>query len=146
MTFERFYSIIRPHKAASFNTVKRTKITILIIVIVTGCMSACTSTRSSRCSPCIPGPVRLVRSPKWSSQPLLYSACMDHVLITHSSFSTIQSQSLNHMHITGNQSGDRVISWTNGSMTCKSVFLLSPQCVYLSNCWSKWDESSVKPS
>ena len=33
MTFERFYSIIRPHKAASFNTVKRAKITILIIII-----------------------------------------------------------------------------------------------------------------
>ena len=32
MTFERFYSIIRPHKAASFNTVKRAKITIVCIV------------------------------------------------------------------------------------------------------------------
>ena len=31
MTFERFYSIIRPHKAASFNTVKRAKITIFSI-------------------------------------------------------------------------------------------------------------------
>ena len=33
MTFERFYSIIKPHKAASFNTVNRAKITIIIIVI-----------------------------------------------------------------------------------------------------------------
>ena len=33
MTFERFYSIIRPHKAASFNTVKRAKITIISVVI-----------------------------------------------------------------------------------------------------------------
>ena len=33
MTFDRFYSIIRPHKAASFNTVKRAKITITSIVI-----------------------------------------------------------------------------------------------------------------
>ena len=33
MTFERFYSIIRPHKAASFNTVKRAKITIVSIII-----------------------------------------------------------------------------------------------------------------
>ena len=33
MTFERFYSIIRPHKAASFNTVKRAKVTIVCIVI-----------------------------------------------------------------------------------------------------------------
>ena len=32
MTFDRFYSIIRPHKAASFNTVKRAKITIILIV------------------------------------------------------------------------------------------------------------------
>ena len=33
MTFDRFYSIIRPHKAASFNTVKRAKITIFFIII-----------------------------------------------------------------------------------------------------------------
>ena len=33
MTFERFYSIIRPHKAASFNTVKRAKTTILCIIM-----------------------------------------------------------------------------------------------------------------
>ena len=32
MTFERFYSIIRPHKAASVNTVKRAKVTIVFIV------------------------------------------------------------------------------------------------------------------
>ena len=37
MTFERFYSIIRPHKAASFNTVKRAKITIMSIVFFTIC-------------------------------------------------------------------------------------------------------------
>ena len=33
MTFERFYSIIRPHKAASFNTVKKAKITIVCIFV-----------------------------------------------------------------------------------------------------------------
>ena len=33
MTFQRFYSIIQPHKAASFNTVKRAKITIVCIVM-----------------------------------------------------------------------------------------------------------------
>ena len=33
MTFDRYYSIIRPHKAASFNTVKRAKITIVCIYI-----------------------------------------------------------------------------------------------------------------
>ena len=33
MTFDRFYSIVQPHKAASFNTVKRAKMTILCIVI-----------------------------------------------------------------------------------------------------------------
>ena len=33
MTFERFYSIIRPHKAASVNTVKRSKIILAIIVV-----------------------------------------------------------------------------------------------------------------
>ena len=33
MTFDRFYSIIMPHKAASFNTVKRAKITIVCIYL-----------------------------------------------------------------------------------------------------------------
>ena len=33
MTFVRFYSITRPHKAASFNTVKRAKITIVCVII-----------------------------------------------------------------------------------------------------------------
>ena len=33
-TFERFYSIIRPHMAASFNTVKRAKITIVSIIVL----------------------------------------------------------------------------------------------------------------
>ena len=33
MTFDRFYSIIKPHKAASFNTVKRAKMTIVFIII-----------------------------------------------------------------------------------------------------------------
>ena len=33
MTFERFYSIIQPHKAASFNTVKRARIIILCSAI-----------------------------------------------------------------------------------------------------------------
>ena len=34
MTFDRFYSIIRPHKAASFNTVRTTKITIFCAVLL----------------------------------------------------------------------------------------------------------------
>ena len=33
MMFDRFYSVIRPHKAASFNTVKRAKLTIFSIII-----------------------------------------------------------------------------------------------------------------
>ena len=33
MTFDRFYSIIKPHRAASFNTMKRAKITIISIVV-----------------------------------------------------------------------------------------------------------------
>ena len=33
MTLERLYSIIRPHRAASFNTVKRAKITISSIFV-----------------------------------------------------------------------------------------------------------------
>ena len=33
MTFDHFYSIIRPHKAATFNMVNRAKITIACIVV-----------------------------------------------------------------------------------------------------------------
>ena len=36
MTFERFYSIIRPHKAASFNTVKKARVVILCILVIRG--------------------------------------------------------------------------------------------------------------
>ena len=39
MTFERLYSIIRPHKAASFNTVKRCRIIIACIAIVNAAYS-----------------------------------------------------------------------------------------------------------
>ena len=34
MTFERFYGIIKPHKAALFKTVKRAKATILSIILI----------------------------------------------------------------------------------------------------------------
>ena len=34
MTFERFYSIIKPHKASSLNTVKRAKLTIAFVVVL----------------------------------------------------------------------------------------------------------------
>ena len=34
MTFERFYGIVRPHKAASFNTVKKAKIIIALCVVL----------------------------------------------------------------------------------------------------------------
>ena len=34
MTFERFYSIIRPHKVVLLNTVKRARITIIVILIL----------------------------------------------------------------------------------------------------------------
>ena len=34
MTFDRLYSIILPHKAASFNTIKRARITVILIIIM----------------------------------------------------------------------------------------------------------------
>ena len=37
VTFERFYSIMRPHKAASFNTVKRAR--VIIVCIFVACFS-----------------------------------------------------------------------------------------------------------
>ena len=39
MTFERFYIIIRPHKAASFNTVKKARIIITCIVVISALYS-----------------------------------------------------------------------------------------------------------
>ena len=33
MTFDRFYSIVRPHMASSFNTVKKARITCVLIII-----------------------------------------------------------------------------------------------------------------
>ena len=40
MTFERFYSIIRPHMAASFNTVKKAR--IIVVSVFLGLSSYCT--------------------------------------------------------------------------------------------------------
>ena len=37
VTFERFYSIIRPHKAASFNTVKRARRIIISLCLLSFC-------------------------------------------------------------------------------------------------------------
>ncbi len=34
MTFERFYSVLRPHKAAAFNTMKRAKVSLVLITFV----------------------------------------------------------------------------------------------------------------
>ncbi len=34
MTFDRFYSILKPHKAASMNTIRRARITVFCIVII----------------------------------------------------------------------------------------------------------------
>ncbi len=34
MTFDRFFSILRPHRAAMYNTVRRAKITCVIIIII----------------------------------------------------------------------------------------------------------------
>ena len=39
MTFERFYSIIRPHKAASVNTIKKARVIIVCIVIISALYS-----------------------------------------------------------------------------------------------------------
>ena len=36
MTFGRFYSVVQPHKATSFNTVKRAKLTMVCIFIISG--------------------------------------------------------------------------------------------------------------
>ena len=54
-TFERFYSIIKPHKAASFNTVKRAKITIVCIILFSVTFNCphffITSERGKECIP-----------------------------------------------------------------------------------------------
>ena len=55
MTFERFYSIIRPHKAASFNTVKRAKTSIVISILFSLCYNIphlyITFSEGRRCGP-----------------------------------------------------------------------------------------------
>ncbi len=39
MTFERFYSVLRPHKAAAFNTMKRAKVSLISILILSVAMN-----------------------------------------------------------------------------------------------------------
>ena len=55
MTFDRCYSIIRPHKTASFNTVQRAKITITCIVVFSMFFNIphlfATAQRGRKCNP-----------------------------------------------------------------------------------------------
>ena len=55
MTFDRTYSILKPHKSASFNTVKRAKVTIVCIVTFCFCFAIphlfTTLHEGDRCSP-----------------------------------------------------------------------------------------------
>ena len=55
MTFDRCYSIIRPHKAALFNTVRRAKITITCIVVFSMFFNIphlfATAQRGRKCNP-----------------------------------------------------------------------------------------------
>ena len=55
MTFDRCYSILRPHKAASFNTVKRAQITITCIVVFSMLFNIphlfATAQRGRKCNP-----------------------------------------------------------------------------------------------
>ena len=59
MTFERFYSIIQPHKAASINTVKRAKKTIFCIILCSILFSiphvSITATSGKGCIPYLGG-------------------------------------------------------------------------------------------
>ena len=59
MTFDRFYSIIRPHKAASFNTVKRAKISIVCAIIFSASFNIphlfMTKSDGRRCIPLVIG-------------------------------------------------------------------------------------------
>ena len=43
------------------------------------------------------------------------------------------------------QSDNHVILWSNDSVTCKSVFILSSPCTHLVTYLCDWDEISVKP-
>ena len=55
MTFDRTYSILKPHKAASFNTVQRAKVTIICIATFCFCFAILhlftTLQEADRCSP-----------------------------------------------------------------------------------------------
>ena len=70
MTFDRFYSIIRPHKAASFNTFKRARKTIICIMIFSIVFNIpllfLTIDHGKRCVP-YAKPVRLVQVFYWIS-------------------------------------------------------------------------------
>ena len=80
---------------------------------------------------------------KWSNRLPLQV----HASITFLSCSATPAVPNQHPCVTctpsGNQSGNCIIPWTNGSMTCKSVFIPSSYHVYPNNCWCNWDETSI---
>ena len=97
MTFERFYSIIRPLKAASFNTVKRAR--IIIACVFVSCFSYCipflfiTGTNGRTCVPNRFASVSLLGELyHWLSQIVLFIFPFLSLLIMNSSIIHILRQ------------------------------------------------------
>ena len=109
MTFDRFYGIIRPHKAASFNTVKRAKITITCII----CLSIfyhvphlfITAQDGRRCIPFGKAVGTTVgRIYYWSAFVVLFAIPFVCLLIMNSFIiHTIRNRSKSHLGMSANQ-------------------------------------------
>ena len=146
MTFERFYSIIRPHKAASFNTVKRAKATIIIVVIVSVIFNIphlfATSETLGECTPIGKGIDHIYgQIYSWltsllnSFLPFVLLLIMNifiiHTLRTRSQLSQSQGQFEGQVETNKIKHADKQITVTLLLVTFSFLVLMMPSCLIL---------------
>ena len=146
MTFERFYSIIRPHKAALFNTVKRAKIVILAIVVFSAIFNIphlfATSEAVGQCAP-IGKAIQYIYGQiySWLNSllpfflPFVLLLFMNTVIIytltVRSHFSQSQGQFEGQVETSKIKNTEKQITMTLLLVTFSFLVLMMPSCVFL---------------
>ena len=146
LTFERFYSIIQPHKAALFNTVKRARIIILTIIIFSVIFNIphlfATSEAVGQCAP-IGEAIQYIYGQIYSWLTSLLNFFLPFVLLlfmntviiytltTRSYFSQSQGQFEVQVESSKIKTTEKQITVTLLLVTFTFLFLMMPSCVIL---------------
>ena len=146
MTFERFYSIIRPHKSALFNTVKRAKIVISAIVVFSAVFNIphlfATSEAVGQCAP-IGKAIQYIHGQiySWLNSllpfflPFVLLLFMNTVIIytltMRSQFSQSQGQFEGQVETSKMKNTEKQITVTLLFVTFSFLVLMMPSCAIL---------------